>query len=370
MLELAGLLPVIVWTIWAFVVGACVGSLLNVCIARLPLEKSLIWPGSRCGQCLQPVRWHDNIPLVSYWRLRGRCRDCHAQFSIRYFLVELLTASAFAGVFWLEVIANIRDSDFIKQNVFQIRHGMIPLSIWGYVLQRWVLLSFLIVVTGCDLQSREIPLSVTLTGSILGLAFSTLMPWPWPESTKLVPNVQQPWWQLFPNPPLPSGAQLWPFWGPAQPGLPFGWFHTGLINGLIGLLVGTFMLRAVRFLASRGLGREALGLGDADLMMMVGAFLGWQAVVAAFFIGALVALVLAVVQVAVFRDDSLPFGPGLAIGTVLTWTFWFRIGPAIQPLFFNGELMMIVFGVGGALLFGLCWIMGKIRGVPSEDIAS
>src|SRR5579871_5906936 len=77
----------------AFVLGAIVGSFLNVCIARLPQEKSLLWPpGSRCGHCFQPVRWHDNIPLVSYWVLRGRCRSCGATFSSRYFFVELATA--------------------------------------------------------------------------------------------------------------------------------------------------------------------------------------------------------------------------------------------------------------------------------------
>ena len=60
--------PILMWTFWAFVLGAAVGSLLNVCIWRLPLEKSVLWPSSRCGNCLQPIRWSDNIPLISYWR--------------------------------------------------------------------------------------------------------------------------------------------------------------------------------------------------------------------------------------------------------------------------------------------------------------
>src|SRR5437899_9297600 len=108
MLTFLGELPAIIWTCFAFLIGAAVGSLLNVCIARIPLEKSILWPlGSRCGNCLQPIRWYDNLPLVSYWLLRGKCRRCGETFSIRYFLVELLTAVVFAGLFWLEIYGNV-----------------------------------------------------------------------------------------------------------------------------------------------------------------------------------------------------------------------------------------------------------------------
>jgi leader peptidase (prepilin peptidase)/N-methyltransferase len=87
----------------AFALGAVVGSFLNVCIHRLPRGESIFWPGSRCGRCLQPVRWFDNIPLVSYWVLCGRCRTCRLEFSSRYFWIELLTAVLYAGLFCLEV---------------------------------------------------------------------------------------------------------------------------------------------------------------------------------------------------------------------------------------------------------------------------
>src|SRR5262245_61340638 len=97
----------IIWLVLLFLMGSAVGSFLNVCVYRSPCEKSLLWPGSRCGRCLQPVRWYDNLPLVSYWLLRGRCRHCGARFSARYFLVELLTGLGFAGLFYLEVVANV-----------------------------------------------------------------------------------------------------------------------------------------------------------------------------------------------------------------------------------------------------------------------
>src|SRR5262249_50510800 len=98
--------PAPMMTYWlgpAFPPCRALGSFINVCVSRLPYEKSLLWPGSRCGSCFQPIKLLDNIPLVSYWVLRGRCRTCGARFSIRYFLVELFTALAFAGLFYLDV---------------------------------------------------------------------------------------------------------------------------------------------------------------------------------------------------------------------------------------------------------------------------
>src|SRR5581483_12454833 len=90
-----------------FIIGTVVGSGINVCVVRLPYEKSLVWPGSHCGRCFQPVRWYDNVPLISYLALRGRCRSCGAPFSMRYFLVELLTGCLFVGLFYLEVVHNV-----------------------------------------------------------------------------------------------------------------------------------------------------------------------------------------------------------------------------------------------------------------------
>src|SRR5438876_6601860 len=84
-----------------FVIGTMVGSLLNVCIYRIPMEKSIFWPGSRCSKCLQHIAWYDNVPLVSYVLLGGRCRICKERFSVRYFLIELMTGVSFAGLFYL-----------------------------------------------------------------------------------------------------------------------------------------------------------------------------------------------------------------------------------------------------------------------------
>src|SRR5262245_10585159 len=106
----------LIWLGVVFVLGAAVGSGLNVCIVRVPYEKSILWPGSHCGNCFQPVRWYDNIPLVSYWVLRGRCRCCGATFSMRYFLTELFTALSFVAVFYLDVILNVHDVQAFRRN--------------------------------------------------------------------------------------------------------------------------------------------------------------------------------------------------------------------------------------------------------------
>lgn len=279
----------------AFVMGAIVGSFLNVCIARLPQEKSLLWPnGSRCGHCFQPVRWYDNIPLVSYWVLRGRCRSCGAAFSSRYFLVELATALGYTGIFYLVVIANVHLLPGSPQAPPGSPLHHLTSDAIIFCIHHAILFSFLLVVAACDLDRREIPLSVTFTGAATGLLLAMIFPWPWPRTP--VPARFLPLPNLFGNglweaPPM--GLWPWPFWWPLPEWLGIGgdWL-TGLLTALIGLLAGTLMMRAIRWVFSTGLGVEALGLGDADLMMMAGAFLGWQPVVFAFFISPFVAIFL------------------------------------------------------------------------------
>src|SRR4051794_16413027 len=122
------MLLLIVFT-FVFVLGATVGSFVNVAVSRLPYEKSLLWPGSRCDHCFQPVRLYDNLPLVSYWVLRGRCRTCGTRFSVRYFLVELLTALAFTGLFYLVIVRNVRGFSFLGPDRFEIALIYHPLEV-------------------------------------------------------------------------------------------------------------------------------------------------------------------------------------------------------------------------------------------------
>jgi leader peptidase (prepilin peptidase)/N-methyltransferase len=143
--------------------------------------------------------------------------------------------------------------------------------------------------------------------------------------------------------------------------LPPGSWQLGLATGLAGMLVGTLMMRAVRFLFSTGLGIEAMGLGDADLMMMAGAFLGWQLVVMAFFVSVLPALVVGVIQLIVFRDNTLPFGPSLAMGVMLSWLGWAWLGPPLQHVFFWGLIMAICASLGAVLMLVTSFLLRLIR---------
>ncbi len=213
--------------------------------------------------------------------------------------MELATALGFVALLYLVVVANVH---LLPANPAlpldnPIRQ-LTPTAVVFFV-HHAILFSFLLVVAVCDLDRREIPLSVTFTGSLTGLVLAMFFPWPWPRAPiqpvfRSLPTLLGPG---FWGPPPPIGLWPWPFWWPLPDWLGLGgdWL-TGLLTALIGLLVGTLMLRIVRFIFSTGLGIEALGLGDADLMMMAGSFLGWQPVIAAFFISPFLALVLTVGQ--------------------------------------------------------------------------
>jgi len=134
----------------AVVLGLIIGSFLNVCIHRIPLNESVLSPASRCPSCRHPVRWRDNIPVISFLLLLGRCRDCGQPISWRYPLVELANGLGYALLVW--------------------RFG-VGLETVVYAL----LLSSLLVITFIDLDHQIIPDRITLPGMIIGLVASTLI---------------------------------------------------------------------------------------------------------------------------------------------------------------------------------------------------
>jgi len=344
------------WLAAIFILGTVVGSFINVVIARLPLERSLIWPGSRCGSCFQDIRWYDNIPILSYLWLRGRCRTCGQGFSAGYLGVELVTGLLFAGLFYLEVVLNIHNWPDLGP-----RGGVIvvPWS-WPLILgfmHHAVLLTFLISASGCDLQGREIPFPLTLTGTLIGLMLSMPFAWPWPSTNPLPAPV------AWPPSPLPEGIYAWPIWWPLPSWLPaFSWYE-GLATGLAGALMGTFLLRAIGFIFGIGAGKEGLGLGDADLMMMVGSFLGWQMVLVAFFVSVGPGLFFGIFQALVRKDNSLPFGPSLAAGSMITCLCWGWIGPKLQILFFWDTMMLILAAASAVFFLGMSLLLRVLNAI-------
>jgi len=137
--------------IFIFIIGAMTGSFLNVCIVRLPLEKSVVFPGSHCVACRAPIKWYDNIPLLSWLLLGGRCRACKARISFRYWLVELLTGLTFF--------------------LFYRHYGLQPV-LWPYL----VMVSGFIVAIFVDFKHRIIPDEVSIGGMIAGVVFSLIVP--------------------------------------------------------------------------------------------------------------------------------------------------------------------------------------------------
>lgn len=371
-------LPLIVSCVWVFVLGLGVGSFLNVLIVRLPFEKSVIWPGSRCGHCLRPIRLFDNLPIIGYLRLRGRCRFCQATFSSRYLWVELGTGLAFLALFGIEIVTQGYGGALGLtpwQDVPGLRNGsgalgaFPPVSAWVYFFFHATLLSLLIASAVIDAEHRIIPLPITYTGTLIGLIGSTLMPWPWPSDPSVLQAIPAgfPWTLPEAGASIPTGATLWPFAGPPPDWAPAGSWKLGLLNGLIGAAAGMFVGRSIKFLFEVGLGRPALGLGDADLLMMAGAFLGWQPAVLALPVGSLVTLpiILPLMAWAKLRGrqsgNELPFGPGIAAGVVVVWLGW--------PLF--GELTRILFdpvmvGLIACIMGGGMFVAGLIIGKPSE----
>jgi leader peptidase (prepilin peptidase)/N-methyltransferase len=342
------------WFVVVFLLGICVGSFLNVCISRLPYEKTLFWPlRSRCGSCLQVIRTTDNIPLVSYLLLGGRCRTCHAPFSFRYLLVELGTGLAFVGLFYLEMVRNCLNLPLINQ-LWGLAPGWVPYEALVVFAHHAVLMSFLIVASVCDLKEMEIPLPLTLTGTAVGLILATLLPWPIPETIPLMANRQGPI-----VPPVP-GAYAWPVWFPLPDWLPAATWKLGLATGLAGALAGMIMLRVIRYLFTLGRGKEGLGVGDADLMMMAGAFLGWQPILVSFLVGVFVGLFFAIGQLVIRGEHALPFGPALSLGVMITVLSWPSIGPQMQMLFFEPVMLGILVATGAIALVFVSFLLRLI----------
>lgn len=226
--------------------GLIVGSFLNVVIFRLPRGTSVVWPASACGSCKRELRWFENIPILSWVALRGRCARCKARISVQYPLVEAVTGALFVVVVALTPVG--------------------PL-----LAARLLLVCGLIVLFGIDLEHQILPNSITLPGIVVGVAFSLAGP-------------------------------------------------PGLRDSLIGVLVGGGVLYATAGAYYLWRREEGLGMGDVKMLAMIGAFLGWQAVlltlVLASFAGALIGVGLMAVQRGSMKY-ALPFGTFLALGALV-----------------------------------------------------
>jgi leader peptidase (prepilin peptidase) / N-methyltransferase len=294
-----------------FLIGTVVGSFLNVCIYRIPWQKSVIWPGSRCPICYNDIAARDNIPVISWIALRGECRSCGAKIPIRYLLVESLVGTLFLGAYLIDMFAGPR-GPWGQVSPFQ-------LAVTAY---RDILIALLVAATFIDYDLMIIPDAITRTGWILGIGLGTL----WP--------------QIRPE--------------PATAATHLGGFGVGLL----GLMVGAGLTQAVRLSFGFLLRREAMGDGDVTLMGMIGAFLGWQAAVLTFFIAPFFGLGHAAWKLLKLirkwlsggqlsgEDRELAFGPYLSMAAVALMFAW----PWLWPNWAKGLFQTLY------LLFW--WLMG------------
>ncbi len=239
-----------------FSLGACVGSFLNVVIYRLPAGISLLWPPSRCPKCGHKLGVTENIPILGWLMLRGRCRHCHTSISARYPLVETLTALMWLATFW--------------------RFG----ATWqtgGYCL----LLAWLIALAAIDLDTMTLPNPLTSSGLVLGVVFQTFVGY---QETQTIAGAAQ--------------------------------YFIGSIGGMV---LGVWIYDIIQILGTLLMGQLAQGGGDAKLMGMVGAWLGWSGVVLTGGMASLVGSVIMGGAMLLSRSrGKFPLGPFLAAGAVVS----------------------------------------------------
>jgi leader peptidase (prepilin peptidase)/N-methyltransferase len=264
--------PATLVAIFVFLFGLIIGSFLNVCIVRIPGGKSIVMPASACTKCGVPIKPYDNIPVLSYLLLGGKCRKCKTPISAMYPAVELLTGLLFLGCY----------------EVF----GLTPEAL------KWTIFSaIMVVLVFTDLRDRILPDVVNYAGFGLGLALSFFV-------------------KPFDGTALAIARRLFDFPPPA-PILSFA-------DALLGAAAGSGLLWLVSEVYFRLRGREGMGLGDVKMMLMGGAFLGLKRTLLTIFAGSILGSLLGVTVILARRkgsDYELPFGTFLGMAALLVVFF-------------------------------------------------
>lgn len=251
----------------ALLFGLLIGSFLNVCIHRWPRGRSVVRPRSHCVRCRKIIAWYDNIPVVSYALLGGKCRHCGKRISLRYPTVELLT-----GLLWF----------------FFVGKGGLGVP----AIKMCVFSAILVALLFSDLEKRILPDELTLGGTLVGLAFAPFAPL-YDES---------------------SMGLLW------LAGIELSGSLLSLAQAAIGAAVPAFFLWGGGWLYLKIRKREGLGFGDVKLMVMIGAFLGLQATLATLLAGSIAGSVISLLYIWLAKKDAseyqLPFGTFLGAAAI------------------------------------------------------
>lgn len=265
----------ILWYLITIIFGLIVGSFLNVCIYRIPKGKSIIYPErSYCPKCNHTLSAIDNIPIFSYIFLRGRCRYCKEKISPRYIIVETLTAGIFVLI--LNRVVNLYTE---------------PVKIINEVMTMFLFVGFLIPISFIDLETQTIPAKIVYPGMVVGLALSIYKAIIYDDFRSLIMNV-------------------------------------------LGGLGGALIILVIAMVGKLIFRKEAMGMGDVELMAMIGLFAGLlphipMTLLIAAFIGSFFGIVLILIGKKRMSSE-IPFGPFLSIGALISLLYskeilaWYR----------------------------------------------
>jgi leader peptidase (prepilin peptidase)/N-methyltransferase len=265
--------PLPIACVFVGVLGAMIGSFLNVVIHRLPREQSIVFPSSTCPRCRAGIKAYDNIPILSFLILRGQCRSCGARISPRYPAVEALTALLFAAVTWHDGVSFVLAFDL-------------------------AFTASIVALLFIDAEHMILPNAITYPGILFALITRVVVPYvAGPSHFDDLPGLITHFPPNWPVPPV------------------------SLFGAVIGALAGGGSLWLMGFLWEKLRGVEAMGFGDVKMMFMVGAYLGWRLTILTILIGAFTGS-LAGIAVMLRRGRNLqmmlPFGIFLGIGSIVS----------------------------------------------------
>ncbi|MBD2187386.1 prepilin peptidase [Pseudanabaena mucicola] len=249
---------------FAIAIGACIGSFLNVVVYRVPAGLSILYPPSRCPHCLRQLAPRDNIPIIGWFLIKGKCRYCHTPISWRYPAIEAMTAFLFWGL----------------AACFGTSTPVLILCFYA------AFLSWLLVLALIDCDTMTLPNSLTQSGLVLGIIYQISLATITHSDRSALPKL--------------------------------------LLFGIGGAVLGIWLLDIMRIAGRFFLQKEAMGGGDPKLAAMIGMWLGWENVLLTMLIAAAVGTVVGLITILFKNSDRqqpIPFGPFLAFGAAISLFF-------------------------------------------------
>ncbi len=304
--------------------GAIIGSFLNVCIYRIPLEQSVSRPRSHCFGCGKLIPWYHNIPIFSWLILRGKCAYCKSRISVRYLVVEALTAILFLLVFQM----------WGNASLFSLDKLQLPELIPFY----WLFVASTVVNIMIDIDHRILLDRISLGGTLITFVVAGIFPLMLNEST----------------------------------------WYMGVGISMLGAGAGFGLGFAIAYLGERVFLQDAFGFGDVKWLMLFGAIFGWKGVFVIMMLAAFIGLAMGLLTMAINRYKksgersaesgepiAIPFGPALGLSALL-WLFW---SEAIIESAFALQIMIANHRQTVALLFiplfllTTLWLLLRIRAI-------